>query len=310
MEQSKTDTPKVSLSTPIVETPEVSPTTPVVEEKKVIDKGAPTQPKKKGVSSWLVVVVVILALSFLGIVGYIVYTNVINPIPVLTEDENTTDTEEDGNTEDTTEDDGVCTVGEDDCADDEEEEASTTEFEGEVISATLPVGWSIVEYFDGDGTTSLPEGMDYLGLTALDIVTPDNRQVFTLQAVSGIGFAGCPEYAIFDDNGEAYMFEQETASTEMGETLNTVDLTGEDYEEFEFLNTTFRRIDRDYWYDTQEGNNYFEPPCVNGLLTLEGLYFTDTDGYKYEAYFYGATEDSTEEDLLIVDTILESMEVI
>jgi hypothetical protein len=150
---------------------------------------------------------------------------------------------------------------------------------------------------------------DYVGLTAIDIVNPDGLQVFTIQAVSGIGFTGCPSYPVFSDNGENYMLEQESASEEIGDEFNSTDYTDAEYVEFEFLGTTFRRIDKQYFYDTQEGNNYFEPPCIEGLLTLEGLYFEDVDGNKYEAYFYGATDDSTEEDLSVVDTILESVEL-
>jgi hypothetical protein len=153
-------------------------------------------------------------------------------------------------------------------------------------------------------------GMDYHGLTALDIVSPDTRQVFTLQAVSGIGFIGCPSYAIFDDDNISYRYQQESLSDDLGEELNTIDYTDTSYEEFDWLGVTFRRIGEKYYYDTQEGNNYFEPPCVDGLLTLEGLYFTDDDETIYESYFYGPTEDATEEDLPIVDQILESMELI
>jgi len=280
---------KVVSPTP---TPEVVESTvpPVVEKV-----------KKKGKGKFIVIG--ILAFLLLCIGGYIVYTEFFNtPEEVI-------DTEEEDLEEEeiVDEDTGVCNVG-DDC----EEEVVTeedTEFNGEVISASLPTGWSIVEYFDGDGTDSLPEGFVYTGLTAIDILNPQNKQVFTLQAISGVGFAGCPEYPMFSDNGESYLFEQQNASDEMGDTLNIVDYTGQAYIEFEFLNTTFRRIGEKYFYDTQEGNNYFEPPCVDGLLTLEGLYFEDSDGYKYEAYVYGATEDSTEADLLIVDSILESFSI-
>lgn len=294
---------------PPLDTNTVSPTTPVVEEKEINLNTEKKVRSPKRVSKWLVVVVVILSVLFFTVAGYIVYTNILNPAPVTTEDD--TDSTEDDST-----DDEVCTVDED-CddtteeeKDDDTEESSTIEFEGDVISATLPDGWSIVEYFDGDGTESLPEGMNFVGLTALDILNPGDEQVFTLQAVSGIGFVGCPEYPVFEDNGENYMFEQESASIDMGETLNTIDYTDSEYIEFEFLNTTFRRIGKKYFYDTQEGNNYFEPPCVDGLLTLEGLYFEDDDGYKYEAYFYGATEIATESDLLVVDTILPTLQII
>jgi hypothetical protein len=278
---------------------EVLPPTPVVEDV----KNENIKPKSK----LLIPIVIVLALLFVGIGTYIVYTQFFSK-PVEVEDvvdQEETDIQDDTITDDT----GVCNIGEDDCEDEVTEDVST-DFVGEVLSATLPTGWNIVEYFDGNGTESLPDMTEYVGLTALDILNPENKQVFTLQAISGVGFTGCPEYALFSDNGENYLFEQQSASEEMGEEFNTTDYTNTEYIEFEFLNTTFRRIGKEYFYDTQEGNNYFEPPCVSGLLTLEGLYFEDIDGYKYEAYVYGATEDSTEEDLLVVDTILSTVKVL
>jgi hypothetical protein len=49
---------------------------------------------------------------------------------------------------------------------------------------------------------------------------------------------------------------------------------------------------------------------VEGLLTLEGLYFTDESGYIYEAYFYGPTEYTIDDNLPIIDNILESIELV
>ena len=273
----------------------------------IVDQEDPKKiiPKKK----ILIIAVIVLGVILTVITGYLVYTKLIKEKDTNTDQKNTQVEENHNKEEDGTD---VCEIGED-C----EEEATDytedeyTDFEGVMISATLPDGWRIIEYFDGDGTESLPDmGLTYSGLTAFDIVNPEDKQVFTVQAVSGIGFEGCPDYAVFDDDSPSYHAEQESASTEMGETLNTTDYTDSEYVEFEWLGATFRRIDDKYFYDTQEGNNYFEPPCVDGLLTLEGLYFEDSDGYKYEAYFYGPTDDATEDDLIVVDKILESMELL
>lgn len=260
---------------------------------------------KSNKKPWVVTLVIFSAILFLSVAGFVVYReffagqDTVDEIVEVTEDkeEVTQDLVEEDDQEEVTE--------------EEEEEDKYTVFEGEVLSAQLPEGWSMVEYFDGDGTDSLPEEMgEYTGLTAIDIVNPDNLQVFTIQAVSGIGFVGCPNYPLFEDDNETYRLVQEGVSDEMGESLNITDYTDEDYVEFEFLGVTFRRIGEKYFYDTQEGNNYFEPPCIEGLLTLEGLYFTDEDGIKYESYFYGGTEDATLEDLKVVDEILSSIELI
>jgi hypothetical protein len=272
--------------------------------------------QSKNNKTWLIALVIFLSILFLLIIGYIVYTQFVQPADST--DQDTTNSvevsEEKSNEETTTQPDSknVCEIGDEDCIDEnEEQEQSYTTFEGEVITAQLPLGWNIIEYFDGDGTDSLPgEPSDYNGLTAIDIISDDNRQVFTLQAVSGIGFAGCPQYALFEDDNNVYKLEQETMNDEMGETMEVLDYTDTEYVEFEFLGVTFRRVGDKYYYDTQEGNNYFEPPCVEGLLTLEGLYFTDESGYIYESYFYGPTEYTTDGDLPIIDDILESIELI
>ncbi len=262
------------------------------------------QAEPRGKKSWLISLVVLLSILLLALVGYIVYSDFLAQDVV----ENDTEVVTKEIVDSTPKEDDDMSIEED--GDEEKEETSSSTFEGEVISAQLPQGWGIVEYFDGDGTDSLPgDAADYSGLTAIDIVSPDSRQVFTIQAVSGIGFIGCPQYALFEDDNPAYQAEQQSASDEMGEELNVVDYTDQDYLEFEFLNTTFRRIGGNYYYDTQEGNNYFEPPCVEGLLTLEGLYFTDNSDTKYQAYFYGGTDDATLEDLKVVDKILESIEL-
>jgi hypothetical protein len=279
---------------------------PVVDD----DQNTPVGPKKK----FLIISVIVLGVILTILTGYIVYTQFIKTPESTTTKDNTTqeeNTTDDSSTEQS-EDTGVCEVGEE-CPTDEEEteEDTTTTFNGEVVTAELPEGWSIIEYFDGDGTESLPDmGLTYSGLTALDIINPENKQVFTLQGVSGIGFIGCPNYAVFDDDSPSYRAQQESASSEMGETLNTIDYTDTEYEEFEWLGATVRRIGDKYYYDTQEGNNYFEPPCVEGLITLEGLYFTDEDDYKYESYFYGPTDDSTSDDLVIIDQILQEMQLV
>jgi hypothetical protein len=283
-------------------------------------KDSPTLDKSEEIKSsptkkWLRILLIALAVILIFVAGYIIYKEFIKNDTTTEENDTQITQDEDPQYNDETdlakENDTVCEVGEEDCEDEKDTEESSTSFEGEVISAQLPADWRIIEYFDGEGTESLPEEIGtYSGLTAIDIVNPDNLQVFSIQAVSGIGFAGCPSYPLFEDDNESYRIVQEGVSDEMGETLNIVDYTDKEYVEFEFLGVTFRRIGGQYFYDTLEGNNYFEPPCVEGLLTLEGLYFTDDDGYKYEAYFYGPTEDSTTKDLVVVDEILESIELI
>jgi len=194
----------------------------------------------------------------------------------------------------------------------EEEDVSTTEtITGDVVTADVPNGWNIIEYMDGDGTDMLVGGgTTYTGLTGLEIVNPDDEVVFRIRAVDGIGFAGCGDYAIFADDNPSYYQEQVDINDEIGETMVEHDYTDTEYFEFEWLGITMRRIGSTYYYDTEEGNNYFEPPCVPSLITLEGLYFVSSGGYTGEAYSYGLEDTATGEEISSVDQILESMTVL
>ena len=299
MEEAKAPEKEVKMETP----------TPQVEVK-------PETKKKEKKNSALPIIIAILSTLVLCVVAVIVYLQFFNGKDAVvddTTDNSTTEVVEEDTDEDST-DTGVCLPGEEDCEDkdDGEEEASEYEnFEGEVLSSTMiPTGWRVIEYMDGDGTESLLEGETYEGLTGLAIVNPQDVRVFSMAAVTGIGFAGCYDYTEFADDSPSYRAQMESDATDMGETLNVTDYTSVDYEEFEFLGTTVRRVGEKYFYDTLEGNNYFEAPCFTGLITLEGLTYEDSTGYTMEAYFYGAEDTATSGDLLVADQILDSLDLV
>ena len=195
---------------------------------------------------------------------------------------------------------GVCNIGED-CDQD---------YLGQNISAQLPTGWSIVEYFNGGGTDSLPDYATYVGLTGMEILNGENVVVFSLQAVSGVGFTGCDLYPIFSDNNEEYMQEQMDSSEVMGDTFNSIDYTSTEYSEFMLLGTRFRRIDDKYFYDTNTSTETFEPICHQGILSIDNLSFYDTDNVEYKGYWFGLTPESQESEWKTIDVILESIELI
>lgn len=114
-------------------------------------------------------------------------------------------------------------------------------------------------------------------------------------------------YAKFSDYSPAHLESNQSMADEIGEPMNITDYTSTKYSEFKWLGRDFRRIGLTYFYDEEPNNDYFEAPCVSGVLTIEGLNFTDSDGFTGEAYFYGASMNASEEDLLVVDEILDSM---
>ena len=189
------------------------------------------------------------------------------------------------------------------------EGAELVPFEGEVVNANLPANWSMEEYFNGEGTTMLTEGIDYTGLTGLKIFK-DTTEIFYLKAIYGIGFSGCPSYAKFDDENPAYYTQILEDNEVSGDEVNVTDYTNSTYIQFEWLGKTFRRIGDIYNYDTIAGNAYFEPTCTPSLVSLSGLQFTPDGEPAASGYDYGATDEATEADLLIVDEILESMTLV
>lgn len=284
--------------------PKIS-TAPVVEKKEEV-----VGEKKKKSKAGLYIIIAVLATFVVCLAMYFVYTKYIKDLLIDDTDTNTSKEVEE-TTDDLSEDDGTCSIDDEDCDTEDTTEVLTTElFEGEVLTATIKKDWKIIEYLDGNGTEYLMDGETYDGLTGFEIKNPDGDRVFSMMAVTGIGFAGCPNYAEFEDDSPSYYAEMEDAASTMGDPWTPKDLTNASYKEFEFLGTTVRRIARTYYYDTLEGNNYFEAPCVDGIISLEGLVYTDSYGYQLEAYFYGAEETAVEADLLVVDDILDGLELV
>jgi cytoskeletal protein RodZ len=139
----------------------------------------PTSPTPKPKSNGLLVVItVILFIIILGLLTYIAYQKNYIQLPFLSKQNTDTNTNSQTQTET-----GSTT-----------EASKDVKFAGTVVTATLPEGWSMKEYFNGQGSEYLVEGVTYTGLTGIKIFNADNTDVFHLSAVNGIGFEGCSEY--------------------------------------------------------------------------------------------------------------------
>lgn len=182
-----------------------------------------------------------------------------------------------------------------------------TPFNGNFISTMLPDGWRVEEYKDGEGTDKLPGETEYLGLTGLKIFR-GNIEIFYMSAISGIGFAGCPNYAKFKDEDPVFYTQIVEDNEISGMEVSVTDYTETDYEEFLWFNTLFRRVEKKYFYDVKPGNTYFEPACVPTLISFPQILEYQMDGQTYTTTFdYGPTDNATLEDLLVVDQILKNM---
>lgn len=277
------DEPIITEKEPIMET-----TTPVELTENT------GKPKKK--SSLTILIIILAFLIFVALSYYLIFTlKLFEKIDLGSTDKTTEDQEVEESTDGDTQDENVI-------------QSST--FDGEFVTTQLPDGWSIKEYKDGQGINMLTSGVTYTGLTGLKIFK-DTTEVFYMQAVSGLGFAGCPYYAKFDDESTAY-YEQILEDNEVsGQDVTVTDYTDTEYEGFTWLGVPFRRIAKVYVYDTVLGNNYFESPCVPSLVSFDDItLYTMDENMGSSTYDYGATKVSTQEDLLVVDQILNDMELI
>jgi len=250
-----------------------------------------SKPKPKS-NGGLVALCICLGLIVVGLLVYIAYEKEYIQIPFLSKNDTSTEKTEEKKTDDTT------------------VAATTTTFTGETVTATLPTGWTMQEYYDGQGTEYLSKGPAYKGLTGIKIFNASNTSMFYLAGVNGIGFAGCSEYYAFADDNPAYRAQAQASADEMGDPMNINNFSSMPYFEYEVLGRTVRRIATKIYLDATEGNNYFEAPCFNVVVTFEGLAYTDATNQQYEAYFYGFNTTITGDELLKVDDILKSMKVV
>lgn len=191
----------------------------------------------------------------------------------------------------------------------ETKKEETTSYKGEFVSATLPEGWSVVEYKNGKGSDMLSEGT-YTGITGLAIFNMD-KKIFSIEGVYGIGFESCPEIPRFTDYSKAYEDEIEKANKEMGTSTKYLNYADTEYSEYEWLGETIRRVDRALYYDNREGSQYFEPQCARDFISIDGLSFKNvSDNYEGKAFHYEISQDVTNEELQQLDKILGSMKAV
>jgi hypothetical protein len=183
-------------------------------------------------------------------------------------------------------------------------------FKGKTVTATLPEGWVIEEYYNGEGTQTLLSDKEYKGITGLKIKNGE-REIFSFRAVSGIGGVGCPVFAKFSDYNPSQLEEITQFYKMNNEQVNISDYTNTEYTEFTTLGKKFRNVGVSYYHDTVSSNDFFEAECLNGLISsMDGFSFTDSDGYTETSYFYGPVNDFTLLELETVNKILKSIKLV
>jgi len=191
----------------------------------------------------------------------------------------------------------------------EESEDEDQQFSGDAISAVLPDGWQIVEYYDGAGTDMLVETLSYEGISAIEVINPDNEVIFKLKGVYGIGGTDyCAEYYKFADFDQADYDYFEGVNDEFFQVdLPIVDLSGVSYSEINLFERELRRVDKVLYIDRIDTNATFDAGCgiSKAMWEIESLTLNQ-DTYVNHTYTWYINDSATDQELEILDDILNS----
>ncbi len=192
-----------------------------------------------------------------------------------------------------------------------------TDFEGELLSATIPENWTVVEYQDGAGTDMLVSGQTYTGLTGLEVKNPADVVVFSLKGVYGIGgIGGCQTYFRFADDSTTYYNDVVAANAEVGiPTPTVVDLTTATFSEINLFDAKVRRVATELYWDTDPVTSEFEAACgiQENIFDFGAPQFTissPSGPVGAGIYQFSVLETATEEELTQLDDILDSLEIL
>ena len=181
-------------------------------------------------------------------------------------------------------------------------------YEGDVVKASIPQEWKIVEYLDGKGTDMLPTYTSYKGLTGLEVFHKEDL-ILELKAAWGVGFVGCPKVYVFSDTSSEYIEEVEAMNAELSSKAEIVDYSNITYTEIIWFGKYFRRVKTYLFFDNDITTESFDSPCQTAAISFPVLSFTTGDGETTNAYFYTISETATTEQLKMLDKILNSMDL-
>jgi hypothetical protein len=277
-----------------------------MEKKKEKQPISPNKPLKKEEARrdiGVIILNLLLAIVTILLLGYIAYRNgYIELDNILNKEEMTEEGEQkEGVPKEQSE--------EIETTDEQEEPLLLETYDGEYISAVLPLGWEIVEYLDGEGSEMLASETTYSGLTGMEILHEDSV-IMKIEGISGIGFIGCGELPRFTDSSSEYEKLQEETNKEIEideEEIKYLDYTDVAYSEFQWFNKKYRRVGEALYYDTIEDDEYFQPQCEVSFFRIEELGFEMDGEYIGDTYMYTIYPDATQSQLSTLDQILTSM---
>jgi len=182
-------------------------------------------------------------------------------------------------------------------------EPELVKFQGEYISAEAPEGWSIKEFKNGEESDTVTEGIQYSGLTKLEISNED-KDIFKLEILDGVGSVGCPQIVLFKDSPENFEENQNEQNELIGIKANVLNYTDTQYSEISLFSTKIRRVGTKFFYDTNSNTETFEAQCESNWLVLKGL----EDVSPVSLFNVWISQEASEEELTALDSILGSLD--
>lgn len=193
-----------------------------------------------------------------------------------------------------------------------------TTYQGDYVSASLPDGWTLTEYEDGDGGLGTLVDGTYDGITAILITDNLGQEVYSIEAVNGIGSIGlCQFVPTFDDTSASYIQSKIDLYQEMypGQEPTQTEV-GDDYSELTLLGKRGRLSGIDFYWDATETTASFDPHCgmpanmpENGGLSF--IYTSPgTDPTIMFDYIYTPKPGMSSTDTEALAAVLDSIEVL
>jgi hypothetical protein len=199
-------------------------------------------------------------------------------------------------------------------------------FTGNLVRAELPKGWEIKEYNSDTKEEQILSDGEYSGLVSLEILN-DNKIVFSLDGVSGVGYQEiCYGILKFPDTDNSYIETKQRSYSDYARSMNEessenlpeqaeIEELGSAYTQINVFDRQARRIGKNLYWNTKDTIS-FNPECGAKSSFIEftepKFYSTYNGGQQYTMSLYTAriNDDVSEEQLLQLDQILDSLEII
>jgi hypothetical protein len=189
---------------------------------------------------------------------------------------------------------------------------TTVKYTSKYLEGSIPTGWTIKEFENGQGTDKLVEG-NFQGLTSVKIYNEQNTEVFSVTAIWGVGGTpDCDQIYKFKDTPQGYIDEKKQLASDVGNSGSKVVSLGDNYTEYTVLGAKTRSLAKYfYWDDVYYEAQYqsFIPACgiSESAVTFKDISY-QTNGTKLSDYTPFLDKNISEQDFTKLEAVLKSLQ--